>query len=146
LESGDGVGAYDLGGNEEVDAIDHAGREEGGVEAGSSFGEDGKNACLSKFVEECGKGNPALFCRENLDADAAGAKFVDAGFGRRYGKDDDVVLRAADDFAIERRAQGGIEDDAEERASAAKAAAVREHGVVGEDGVDAGEYGIGLMA
>jgi hypothetical protein len=55
-------------------------------------------------------------------------------------------LRAGDHFAVEGHAQGGVEDDAEERAAAAEAATVGEHGVVGEDGVDTGEGGICLPA
>jgi hypothetical protein len=55
-------------------------------------------------------------------------------------------LRASDHFAVEGHAEGGVKDDAEKRAAAAQAAAIGEHWVVGEDGVDAGEGRVGLPA
>ncbi len=62
------------------------------------------------------------------------------------GEDGDVVVRGGDHFAVERHAQGGVEDEAQEGAAAAETAAVGEHGVVGEDGVNADHDGIGLPA
>ena len=55
-------------------------------------------------------------------------------------------MRRGTILRIERHAQGGVEHDAQERAAAAKAAAIGEHGIVGEDGVDAGHGGVGLPA
>ena len=40
FEGGDRVGAHDLRGDEEVDAVDQAAGEQGGVEAGAGFGEE----------------------------------------------------------------------------------------------------------
>ncbi|MCU1320298.1 MAG: hypothetical protein JWP98_1816, partial [Edaphobacter sp.] len=51
-----------------------------------------------------------------------------------------------DELRIERDAEVGVEDDAEERTAARFAAAVGEEGVVGEDGADAGEDGVGGVA
>ncbi len=44
FEGGDGVGAHDLGGDEEVDAVDEVGGEESRVEAGAGFGEEAQDA------------------------------------------------------------------------------------------------------
>ena len=68
---------------------------------------------------------------------------ADAGFVVRDGEDDDVVLRRRDEFAVERHAQGGVEDDAQQRAAAAQAAAVGHPGIVGEHSVDADHGGVG---
>jgi len=43
-EGGDGVGAHDLRGNEEMDAVDEAGGEESCVEARAGFGQEGEDA------------------------------------------------------------------------------------------------------
>ena len=148
LEGGDGVRAHDLRGDEEVDAVDEVGGEQGGVEAGAGFGEQGEDAFA-------GRGGRGLWSRgtfrptfrgEDFDADAAGAEFGDAGLVVGDGEDGDVVLGGGDEFGVEGHAEGGVEDDALEGAAAGEAAAVGEHGVVGEDGVDADEDGVGLPA
>ena len=52
FEGGDGVGAHDLRGDEEVDAVDVAAGEQGGVEAGAGFGEQGEDVFLAEQVED----------------------------------------------------------------------------------------------
>ena len=92
------------------------------------------------------KGTRPDFRRQDFDADAAGAEFVDAGLVVGDGEDGDIALGGVDELAVERHAQGGVEDEALEGAAAAETAAVGEHGVVGEDGVDADQDGVGLPA
>jgi len=85
-----------------------------------------------------------LFGGENFYADTALLELLDAGLVVGDGEDYEIVLCAGDHLAVEGHAEGGIEDDAKERSAPAEAAAVGEHGVVGEDGVDASESGICL--
>ena len=92
FEGGDGVGAHDLRGDEEVEAVDQAAGEQGGVETRSGFGEEGEDAFFAEFVEDFVERDAACICRKDFDADAAVAQFVDAGFVVRDGEDDDIIL------------------------------------------------------
>ena len=47
---------------------------------------------------------------------------------------------------VEGQAQRGVEDDSQKRAAARKSAAVSEKGIVGEDGIDAGNQSVGRVA
>ena len=76
-------------------------------------------------------------------ANAAIAQLGGAGFVARDGEDDDVVLRRRDQLRVEGHAQGGVEDDAQQRPAAAQAAAVGHPGIVGENRVDADHGGVG---
>ena len=57
-----------------------------------------------------------------------------------------VVCNGADELGGERDAEVSVEDDAEEWAAARKGGAIGELGVVGEDGAEAGEDGVGGVA
>ncbi len=89
-----------------------------------------------------------------FDLDAGGFEGGDfCGWGGGSAEDEEVVLCCgADELRGEGSAEVGVEDDAEERAAAGEhvgaedAAAVGELGVVGEDGADAGEDGVGGVA
>ena len=56
FEGGDGVRAHDLRGDEEVDAVDVSAGEQGGVEAGAGFGEEGEDVFLAELVEDFAEG------------------------------------------------------------------------------------------
>ncbi len=94
------------------------------------------------FERTLSSGTRPASAAKDFDADAAVAQLADAGFVVGDGEDDDVVLRRRDELAIERHAQGGVEDDAQERAAAAQAAAIGHPGIVGENGVDADHGGV----
>jgi hypothetical protein len=72
-----------------------------------------------------------------------GLSFGGGGFGA---DDEEVVGGGLDEGAGEGGAEVGVEDDAEQWAAAGEARAVGEGGVVGEDGADAGEDGVGGVA
>ena len=70
-EGGDGVGAHDLRGDEEVDAVDQAAGEQGGVEARAGFGEQGEDAFFAELVQDL------------VERDAAGLGRAELRRGRR---------------------------------------------------------------
>ncbi len=146
FEGGDGVGAHDLRADEDVDAVDQAGGEQGGVEAGAGFGEQGENAFAAEHVEDGAERYSAGFGGKDLDSDAAAGEVGDLLVVFGDGEEDDVEIGGAHELGVERHAQGGVEDDAQEGAATAEAAAVGEVGVVGEHGVDADHDGVGLPA
>ena len=130
-----------------MEAVDEAGGEEGRVEARAGFSEQGEDAFFAELVEElCRAGRGLLPQARTSTRTPRLAQFADARLVVGDGEDDDVVLRGGDQFAIERHAQGGVEDDAQQRAAAAQAAAVGHPGIVGEHGVDADHGGVGVPA
>jgi hypothetical protein len=70
-EGGDGVGAHDLRGDEEMDAVDEAGGQQSGVEARAGLGEQGQDAFFAELVEHLAEGHAAGFGGQNFDAHAA---------------------------------------------------------------------------
>jgi hypothetical protein len=94
-EGGDGVGAHDLRGDEEVDAVDEAGGEQSGVEARAGFGEQGENAFFAELVEDFGERDAARFGGQDFDADAALLELLDAGLVFGDGEDYTSFWRVA---------------------------------------------------
>ncbi len=99
---------------------------------------------------------PASF-GDGLDFGSGFAEGFDFFAGRGGGGQDQEIgciaaIRGADELRVERDAEVGVEDDAEQGATAGltagaeNAAAVGEWWVVGEDGADAGEDGVGGVA
>ena len=89
---GDRIGAHDLRRDEQVDAVDEAGGEQGRVEARAGFGEQREDAFFAELIEDLAQGNAAGFGGQHFDADAAVAELADAGLVFGDGEDDDVVL------------------------------------------------------
>ena len=92
FEGGNGVGAHDLGRNEEVEAVDEADGEEGRVEPSTRLSEKREDAFLAKFVENFLERNPACIRRKHFDAYATALKIADASFVMGDGEDDDVLV------------------------------------------------------
>ena len=81
---------------------------------------------------------------EDFDAGALSA--------RAFGESGDCVVKTTTsflcgfhEFRAQRQAQPRIHDDAQERAAARLAGAVGQARIVGEDGADAGEKGVGFV-
>ena len=132
---------------EEEEAIDKAGRKSGGVEARAGLEEDVENFTAGEFSQDGIEIEFALPARDAQKFDAGVLEF--AGFGRferGRGEDEEIVVGGSDDARACGETQTRIENHAEEGATASKAAAVGEEGIISEYRADAAEESIGGVA
>ena len=90
-----------------------------------------------------------MICVIRDDLYFGSACFESGDFFRGCGvsaEEEKVICCGAYELRGEWGAELGVEEDAEERAASGQAAAIRELGVVGEDGADAGEDGVAGVA
>ena len=126
--------------------------EEGAVERGAALEEEALNVSVGEDLEDFFQIEVNGFGLKDFNFGAFLAEGFDSfEWSAGRGDDEEIVGCGADKLGMERCAEVGIEDDAEEGASAGFAvgtensAAVGEGGVVGEDGADAGEDGVGCV-
>lgn len=159
LRGGDAVGEGDclvaqaLFGVEEDDLVDEVLGEEGAVQVGAAFEQEADAVAVGEKAKGGGEAEAAGVLRKDLDLGAVPFEGGDARLlGLGTAEDEEIVMGGVEEFGVEGGTEVGVEDDAEEGAAAGEAAggeevaAVREGGVVGEDGADAGEDGVGGVA
>lgn len=150
---GDGFGSKFGLRVEEDGFVDEVLGEEGSVEVGAAFEEQAEEVALGECGEDGGEAEVFGVVGDGRDFDSEFSEGGDVSCWRgRSAEDEEVVAGGADELRGERDAEVGVEDDAEEWAAAGltvgaeDAAAVGEGGVVGEDGADAGEDSVGVVA
>ena len=134
---------------EEDGFVDEVLVEEGSVEVRAGFQKQAEDVAFGQGGEDGGQAEAAVVAG---DGEQFGAGGLQGGYffggGGRAVEDKQVGLGGVgeEEVGVERGAEVGVQDDAEEWTAAGEAGAVGEGGVVGEDGADAGEDGVGGVA
>jgi hypothetical protein len=144
---------------EEDGFVDEVLTEECAVEVRAALEEEAEDFALGESGEHRWKTETAAVVGNVIDLDADGSQRGGlGGRGRGSAEDEEIGFRAAgacggaDKLRVEWDTEVGIENDAEEWAAAGQSvgteesAAVGELGIVGKDGADAGEDGVGGVA